>query len=213
MTTGETSAVGRKPAEAKATLRYDALGRRDALDPAYRREASEGIALIVAQVLSAAPPAIVSGFLPIRSEIDPRPAMAALAARGHRLALPCVTPDGLVFRLWRPGDPLRKAGFGLSEPEAAAPAVDPDIMLVPLAAFDRRGHRIGYGAGHYDRAIARLSAMRRPLAVGLSFAAQEVEQVPDEPHDQPLDAIVTEGGPLPASPRMKEVLHASSLPR
>jgi 5-formyltetrahydrofolate cyclo-ligase len=213
MTAGEASAAGRSPAETKAMLRRDVLARRDALDPGFRQTASDRIALHVVQVLSGAPPAIVSGFLPIRSEIDPRPAMTALAARGHRLALPCVTPDGLVFRLWRPGDALRKAGFGLSEPEAAAPAVDPDVMLVPLAAFDRRGHRIGYGAGHYDRALARLSATQHPLALGLAFAAQEVEKVPDEPHDQPLDAIVTEDGPLPASPRMKEVLHASSLPR
>ena len=213
MTAGEASAAGRSPAETKATLRRNALARRDALDPGFRQMASDRIALHVVQVLSGAPPAIVSGFLPIRSEIDPRPAMTALAARGHRLALPCVTRDGLVFRLWRPGDALRKAGFGLSEPEADAPAVDPEVMLVPLAAFDRRGHRIGYGAGHYDRALARLSATQHPLALGLAFAVQEVENVPDEPHDQPLDAIVTEDGPLPASPRMNEVLHASSLPR
>jgi 5-formyltetrahydrofolate cyclo-ligase len=197
----------------KAALRRLALARRDALDPALRQRASDRVAAHVLDLLAMTPPAVVSGFLPIRSEIDPRPAMTALATRGHRLALPCVTPDGLVFRLWRPGDALRKAGFGLSEPEAAAPAVDPDIMLVPLAAFERRGHRIGYGAGHYDRVIARLAAKRHPLTMGLAFAAQEVEHVPDEPHDQPLDVIVTEDGPLPASPRMNEVRHASSLPR
>jgi 5-formyltetrahydrofolate cyclo-ligase len=197
----------------KAALRRLALARRDALYPALRQQASERVADHVLEVLAGTPPAIVSGFLPIRSEIDPRPAMTALAALGHRLALPCVTPDGLVFRLWRPGDPLRKAGFGLSEPETDAPAADPAIMLVPLAAFDRRGHRIGYGAGHYDRAIARLSASGSPLTIGLAFAAQEVDAVPDEAHDRPLDAVVTEHGPLPASVRMKEVLHASSLPR
>lgn len=200
-------------ADDKAALRRLALARRDALDPVIRREASERTARHVLDVLAASPITVVSGFLPIRSEIDPRPAMTALAARGHRLALPCVTPDGLVFRLWRPDDPLRKAGFGLLEPEADAPAVDPVIMLVPLAAFDRRGHRIGYGAGHYDRAIGRLSASGTPLTIGLAFAAQEVDAVPDEPHDRPLDAVVTECGPLPASLRMKEVLHASSLPR
>lgn len=201
------------PPDEKVELRRRALDRRDALDVVLRQMASERVAAYVLDLLATTPPAIVSGFLPIRSEIDPRPAMTALAARGHRLALPCVTADGLVFRLWRPGEALRKAGFGLSEPEAAAPAVDPEIMLVPLAAFDRRGHRIGYGAGHYDRAIARLNPTGHPLTMGLAFATQEVEQVPDQPHDQPLDAIVTENGPLPASPRMKEVFHASSLPR
>jgi len=108
------------PPDDKAELRRRALARRDALDIALRQMASERAAAHVLDLLATTPPAIVSGFLPIRSEIDARPAMAALAMRGHLLALPCVTPEGLVFRLWRPGDALRKAGFGLSEPEAAA---------------------------------------------------------------------------------------------
>jgi 5-formyltetrahydrofolate cyclo-ligase len=197
----------------KAGLRRQCLSRRDALDPAFRAAASGRAAHHVLHVLAAREPATVSGFLPIRSEIDPRPAMDALAARGHRLALPCVTPEGLVFRLWSPGDPLRRVGFGLSEPEPSAKAVDPDILLVPLAAFDSRGHRIGYGAGHYDRAIARLSRGSRPFTVGLAFAVQRVAHVPDEPHDQPLDAVVTEDGALRAPAGMNEVRHATSLPR
>lgn len=177
------------PAERKAQLRRESLARRDALDPAERATASAVVAGKVAALLAAAPQGVVSGFWPIRSEIDPRPLMKALAGVGHRTALPSVGAAGLVFRLWMPGAPLVRAGFGLSEPPPNSPEVHPDIMLVPLAAFDRRGHRIGYGAGYYDRAIAERPGVR---TIGLAFAVQEVERVPDEPHDRALDAVATE---------------------
>lgn len=137
--------------------------------------------------------ATVSGFWPIGAEIDPRPLMVALADRGHPLALPVVVAAGkpLIFRAWRPGDKLIPAGFGTSVPsEDAAPAV-PDVLIVPLLAFDRRGYRLGYGGGYYDRTIAAL----RPggaLAIGVAFAAQEVAHVPTDSFDQRLDLIVTE---------------------
>ncbi|WP_099903585.1 5-formyltetrahydrofolate cyclo-ligase, partial [Methylobacterium frigidaeris] len=92
------------------------------------------------------------------------------------------------------GDTLAAGGFGLSEPGPDAPVVDPRVLLVPLAAFDRRGHRIGYGKGYYDRALARLDAQGPVLAIGIAFSAQETPRVPDSPHDRPLDGIVTEAG-------------------
>ena len=174
----------------KAALRSAALARRDGLPADVRGQASVAVADRVLAILAARRPAgPVAGFWPIRSEIDPRPTLERLANLDIRLCLPTVSADGLQFRLWRPGDPLRAAGFGLSEPLPEAATCTPDVMLVPLAAFDRRGHRIGYGAGHYDRAIARL---RPPLTLGLAFSVQEVETVPDEPHDRALDWVVTE---------------------
>lgn len=139
---------------------------------------------------------LVAGYWPIRSEVDPRPAMMELAARGARIALPHVTPGGLVFREWKPGAVLVRGGFGLSEPDPSLPEVAPDALLVPLAAFDRAGRRVGYGRGYYDGAITRLSEGRSLLTVGICYAAQEVPEVPVEPHDRSLSAIVTEAGSI-----------------
>ncbi|WP_293853070.1 5-formyltetrahydrofolate cyclo-ligase [uncultured Alsobacter sp.] len=177
----------------KAALRTTALARRDAFDAAFRDEAAKAVASRIAALAGAMPPGPVSAFWPIRSEIDPRPALSLLASAGRTAALPRVTPRGLQFCAWSAGDPLVKAGFGLSEPGPEAPIVRPATMLVPLAAFDRRGHRIGYGAGYYDRAIAACQADGAPLlTIGLAFSCQEVEAVPDEAHDKPLDFLVTE---------------------
>ncbi len=174
----------------KAALRSAALDRRDGLPADLRRQASLALPERVLAIFDGRLPAgPVAGFWPIRSEIDPRPVLDRLATLGILLCLPAVTADGLQFRPWRPGDPLQTTGFGLSEPLPEAATCTPDVMLVPLAAFDRRGHRIGYGAGHYDRAIARL---RPRLTLGLAFSVQEVETVPDEPHDRARDWVVTE---------------------
>ncbi len=176
----------------KAELRRTALAARDALDPDARRAASATIAdaLLGLEPLRAA--TLVAGYWPIRSEVDPRPVMKALAERGTRIALPHVTPDGLVFREWMPGATLVRGQFGLSEPDPSLPAVAPDALLVPLAAFDAEGRRLGYGRGYYDGAIARLSEGRALLTIGICYAAQEVPEVPVEPHDKSLSAIVTE---------------------
>jgi 5-formyltetrahydrofolate cyclo-ligase len=182
------------PHEVKAALRTAALARRSGLGDDERRGAGARLAAAV-DVLGVPSGAVVSGFLPIRGEIDVVPLLAALSARGHPLALPAVLgPAELVFRRWRPGAPLEAAGFGLSHPPPEAGTVDPDVLLVPLAAFDRRGHRIGYGRGYYDRALARLDALGRRRAIGVAFSVQEVDRVPDEPHDRRLDAVLTEAG-------------------
>ena len=176
----------------KNALRSHALGKRDSLSLDDRARFSDAIAARVgpfARLMGTGP---VGGFWPIRSEIDPRPALRRLNETGLSLALPVITPAGMIFRAWRIGDELNVGKFGLSEPFATAPEVNPTALLVPLAAFDRRGHRIGYGAGYYDRAIARLSAHSRLFTIGICFATQEIDRVPDEAHDRALDMIVTE---------------------
>ncbi|GEP00135.1 5-formyltetrahydrofolate cyclo-ligase [Methylobacterium haplocladii] len=181
----------------KARLRAEVLGRRDALDPELRKAGARGVAETVIGIPALAEAGLVGGFWPIRSEIDPRPLLEKLFARGQRVALPKVTPDGLVFREWRAGEALVRGGFGLSEPRDDLPEVFPTALIVPLAAFDRTGNRIGYGKGYYDRAIERLSGRGMVLTIGIAFAVQEVPHVPAEAHDRPLDHLVTETGPVP----------------
>jgi len=177
----------------KSRLRAAALSRRDSLDGAYRAAAAAEAASRAKPVLVDLTGLVVSAYWPIRSEADPMPLLAVAVERGAVAALPVTTPSGLVFRRWQHGDPLLPAGFGTLGPPPASPELTPDLMIMPLAAFDRRLHRIGYGKGHYDRAIDALAAKeRRPRLLGLAFAAQEVDKVPDEPHDIPLDFIVTE---------------------
>ncbi|CZT33080.1 5-formyltetrahydrofolate cyclo-ligase [Rhizobium sp. 9140] len=186
--------------EQKALLRAERLSLRDALSPEARAAGAAAMLRHIgtpefARAFHLAG-SMVSGFWPIRSEPDIRPLLEALRGMGARLCLPVVLDrETIVFREYRAGSPVVKTGFGTTGPDKTAPEVDPDIMLVPLSAFDRGGHRIGYGAGHYDRAIARLDALgKRPRLIGIAFACQEVASVPFEPHDIPLDAILTEEG-------------------
>ncbi len=177
----------------KAALRAEALARRDALPADERTRAAETIA---ARGLPSSVSAddIVSGFMPIRSEINPLPLLRRCAEAGAALALPVVQGRGkpLTMRAWTWGAPLARGQWGLREPGPDAPEVFPSIVLVPLAAFDRRGYRIGYGAGYYDMTLAALRRARRVTALGVAFAAQEIASVPNLPHDQPLDFVLTE---------------------
>ena len=145
----------------KADLRTAALAKRDALSDKQRAAAAKALAKRGLPI-EIAPGTIVSGYSPIRSEIDPAPLMRALAAQGARLALPAVMARGksLAFRAWSPDDRLMLGPLGILEPSPAAAELIPDIMLVPLAAFDRSGHRIGYGAGHYDYTLAHLRKVK-----------------------------------------------------
>jgi 5-formyltetrahydrofolate cyclo-ligase len=179
----------------KKQLRLDALVRRDALAPMFRIEASLGMA-DAAELLAIEPGQTVSGFWPMRSEADIRPLMYALREKGARLALPAILDKTtIIFRELVRGAQMIDMGFGTAGPGPEAEVLDPALMLVPLAAFDGRGHRIGYGAGYYDRAIARLIERGlRPKLVGVAFDCQRVDAVPDEAHDVALDAILTESG-------------------
>ncbi|MBN9582757.1 MAG: 5-formyltetrahydrofolate cyclo-ligase [Afipia sp.] len=177
----------------KTDLRGAALARRDALSAAAR---AEGALAIAAAALPVELPAgtLVAGYSPINSEIDPLPLMRALAGRGAALALPVIIArdQALVFRAWRPEEALKRGAFGIFQPSAEAEEVEPDIVLVPLAAFDRAGHRIGYGGGYYDRTLQTLRAAKRITVIGLAFAVQEIDIVPRLSHDEPLDCVLTE---------------------
>ncbi|RAI32876.1 5-formyltetrahydrofolate cyclo-ligase [Rhodoplanes serenus] len=177
----------------KDALRRATLARRDALPADMRVAAAAAIAARPLPVPVTAG-AVVAGYMAIRSEIDPAPLMRSFVEHGCALALPVVVGRDapLMFRAWAPGVPLVSAPFGLLEPAAEAPVVVPDILLVPLACFDRTGHRIGYGAGHYDRTLATLRATRPVVAVGLAFAAQEIARVPATAWDARLDLVLTE---------------------
>lgn len=180
----------------KARLRGERLAARDALTTAERRQKSQSITAHGASGIPFAPGTVISGFMPIRSEVDTRSLMEALRTRGGRLVLPVVLDrETIVFRAFEADTPLVKTGFGTTGPAEDAAVLDPDILLVPLSVFDGQGQRIGYGAGHYDRAIARLHGKGRfPILIGVAFDCQEVPSVPAEPHDVPLHAVLTESG-------------------
>ncbi|WP_199564187.1 5-formyltetrahydrofolate cyclo-ligase [Shinella sp. WSJ-2] len=180
----------------KASIRNERLALRDAMTPQARIEGSLAMVEHAGDRLEFDPGTVISGFWPIRSEADIRPLMAHFRTRGARLCLPVVLDrETIIFRELVVGAPVVKTGFGTTGPGEEAAVLDPDILLVPLSAFDRAGHRIGYGAGHYDRAIDRLKARgHRPRLIGIAFDCQEVASVPAEPHDVALDAILTESG-------------------
>lgn len=180
----------------KAEIRKVRLAARDAIPADLRLEYSLLMAEFAGETLPVEPGLVVSGFFPIRSEADVRPLMARLKARGARLCLPVVMDkETIVFRELVTGAEIVDTGFGTRGPGPEAAVLDPDLLLVPLSAFDARGNRIGYGAGHYDRAIARLREKgRHPRLIGIAFDCQEVAEVPFEAHDVRLEAVLTETG-------------------
>ena len=181
----------------KAELRRAALARRDALPAADRMAAAQAIAELGLPIALGSG-VVVSGFSPLKSEISPLPLLRRLADAGAPLALPVVVGRGqpLIMRAWSFGAPLVSGVWGIREPPADAPELFPDILIVPLLAFDRSGHRIGYGAGYYDMTISRLRAMKPVTAIGIAFAAQEIAAVPATPRDARLDLVLTERGAI-----------------
>ena len=183
--------------EEKDTLRAALKDRREEL-AARDPDAGETLADKFPMKLFERYGPTVAVYLPIGSEIDPRPLMGKLDAAGAKLALPCVLEDGtMVYRAYRRGDMLEKRPFGLLEPNPEVPEVQPTLEITPLLGFDRNGNRLGYGKGHYDRALTRLRDQGRVFVCGLAFFGQEVETVPAESHDVPLDWVMTERGSIP----------------
>lgn len=145
----------------------------------------------------------VSGYWPMRDEIDPLPALTALHERGHTIGLPVMPgkDQPLIFRQWTPSSALVDGGYGTRVPPEDAPRVVPRVLLVPLVAFDRDGYRLGYGGGFYDRTLEALRVDEPDtLAVGVAFSGQEMEALPHGEHDEPLDMIVTEHGAVALNP-------------
>jgi 5-formyltetrahydrofolate cyclo-ligase len=179
--------------QTKDALREAALARRDALPVVLRKAAADTIAARLFPVPVPAG-AVVSGFFPFKTEINPLPLLRMLADAGVSLALPAIAGRGkpLIMRAWSFGVPLKPGQWGIREPTADAAEVKPDILIVPLACFDRQGHRIGYGAGYYDMTIRALRAKKPVTAVGIAFAAQEVPRVPATERDERLDLVLTE---------------------
>ena len=173
---------------AKADLRAAMRALRAEAQAAAR----PGVAGRLSEVLAGYAGKPVSGYWPIQTEIDPRPALAEAAARGP-VGLPVVEGDGvpLSFRLWEPGAEMEIGAFGAAIPAEPRPMV-PELVILPMLAFDRAGGRLGYGGGFYDRTLARLREAGSVLAVGFAYAAQEVEAVPLEDTDMRLDMVVTE---------------------
>jgi len=178
----------------KPALRAQALARRGETSveaaAAYAAHlAAEGLALVMRMR-----PGIVSAYFPLAGEPSTLPLLERLADTGVKTALPVTGRRGtpLVFRLWRPGEPTLQGKMAIEEPLSAAPEAAPDLLFVPLAGFDRSGHRIGYGAGFYDRTLAELRATKTICAAGVAYASQEFPEVPHEEHDESLDYVLTE---------------------
>jgi 5-formyltetrahydrofolate cyclo-ligase len=182
--------------DAKKQCRTEAKARRDAVFEAAGAAAGKELARNVLETGLIRPGDVVSGFWPMGAEIDLRPLLTTLCERGVTCVLPVVRQKDapLVFREWRPDIEMCAAGFGTKEPPASSPERSPTVVLAPLLAFDKEGYRIGSGGGYYDRTLAMLRAAGSVTVIGVAYAAQEMEAVPRDGYDQPLDWIVTEEG-------------------
>ncbi len=187
----------------KADLRREGLALRTRLSVETPRAAA-AVAERVLALLTPVTGTIIAGYVTIGSELDCAPVLDALSATGATVVLPVTAGQGirLLFRTWRPGDALERGPFGTAHPLPGAPVAEPDTVLVPLLAFDAVGHRLGYGAGYYDRTLAALRLARPIRAIGLAFDGQEISAMPAEASDQPLDAVVTERRTLIFNPAM-----------
>jgi 5-formyltetrahydrofolate cyclo-ligase len=181
-------------ADEKARIRRAALARRADVDRATREAFAERLAIEGVAIARRAVVRTVAAFWPIGTEPDTLMLLAALDYHEFVAALPVTGAIGkpLTFRRWREGDPMVEGPMRIPEPSPRLQQVQPDLMFVPAAGFDRRGYRVGYGGGFYDVTLAALRAQRALLTVGIAFACQEVERIPEEEHDQALDFILTE---------------------
>ena len=180
--------------EQKARLREEAFALRASVPQADRADAAKAAADVFFNSVALEPDQIVAAYWPIRDEIDSRPLLTRLMDSGQPVCLPVVTgqEEPLELRLWENGQPLYPSGFGTLAPAELAPVVIPDVVIIPLLAFDKKGTRLGYGKGYYDRTLALMDT--KPLQIGYAFAAQELDFIPREDHDMPLDLLITESG-------------------
>ena len=185
----------------KREERARALARRAEAYVRHRDTAGEALARHGLSFLPVPTDCLVSGFSAIRDEIDPAPLLLRLAEEGHRLALPVLQGKGrpLCFRSWAPGDPMAEGQWGIAEPLPSQQEVFPDVVLVPLLAFDAEGYRLGYGGGFYDRSLAGLRSRKPVIAVGIGYDEQRIDAVPHLDYDQRLDWVLTPSGPLRCS--------------
>jgi 5-formyltetrahydrofolate cyclo-ligase len=189
--------------EAKKALRARMKAWRAGLSADVRVQAAEAVAEQGLAFLRLRPEGgIVSGFAPLPDEFCVWPLLRRLHGEGFRLALPAMQGKGkpLAFRAWTPGDAMDSGVWGIAEPKADKAALEPDILIVPLLAFDRRGWRLGYGGGYYDRTLKELRARKAIVAVGLAHDEQEVDAVPHLDYDQRLDWVLRPSGPIKSGP-------------
>lgn len=190
------SADARTITSEKRKLRQQMQQKRIQMPHAIAAGASQSIARHYADHPILAFAESFAGYIAMRSEIDVKPVFEIMAKWNKITALPCIRPDkNLHFREWSLGEPLVKSEVGSEEPLATNPSIIPAVVLVPLLAFDGDGYRLGYGGGYYDRTIQALREFNSPpVFIGVAYAAQEVERIPSDDHDQPLDGILTELG-------------------
>ena len=184
---------GANHAALRAALRREKIEAREALAAAEHARRSSALQLHLAALLQRCPPRVLGFCWPYRAEFDCRPLVRQLMAEGIRACLPMVTPAGMAmnFREWRPESAMLTDRYGIHFPAAGA-ALIPDMLLIPVNAFDAHGFRLGYGAGYFDRTLAAL--VPRPLAIGIGFELARVATIHPHAHDIPLDAVVTEAG-------------------
>jgi 5-formyltetrahydrofolate cyclo-ligase len=185
-----------RQADAKSALRDQAKAARKRAFDQYGAAAGAALRQHGLDFLTLPDRPVVSGFFAIRDEINPLPLMLKLYLAGSRLALPAMLGKGrpLLMRAWAPGEPLAQTTWGIQEPLGDAAVVEPDVVLVPLLAFDLRGYRLGYGGGFYDRTLSALRAKKTIVAVGVAYDEQKVDAVPHEGYDQRLDWVLTPSG-------------------
>jgi 5-formyltetrahydrofolate cyclo-ligase len=178
----------------KNTIRIQYLALRKRIDQQKAAEAAHAVAESLLKIIPATA-TIVAGYRCVHGELDISVAMEKLGARGHTLCLPAIeaADKPLHFRRWRIGEVMEKGRYGVEVPPSGAPVFKPNIVLVPLVAFDKNGHRLGYGAGYYDRTIQGLRELEKSVEViGVAYSIQQVEHLPFDPHDAKLDIVVTE---------------------
>ncbi len=181
------------PIDLKQAIREEALRTRDGLNLEQRDSATTVMtSRVLTYLMTLEPFTSVAGYSPIRSEINPLSLMNSLIIQGKTLALPVIFGRDLLFRQWLTYTPLITRQWGLREPDHDAPLLLPDVLLVPLVAFDAQNHRLGYGKGYYDRALKVLREQKHIIAIGVGYEVQRVHDIPVEDHDEPLDVIITD---------------------